>query len=63
MLNYMKRELLETQYSKFEYSRFGFIEYVQNRESIILFQEHENYSYLNHIIIFTKLIRNVIVDI
>ena len=58
MLNNMKRELLETQHSKFENSRFGF-----NRESIILFQEHENYLYLNHIIIFTKFFRNVTVDI
>ena len=58
MLNNMKRELLETQHLKFENSRFVF-----NRESIILFQEHENYSYLNHIIIFTKLFRNVTVDI
>ena len=49
MLNNIKRKLLETQHSKFENSRFGFIEYVQNRESIILFQEYENYSYLNHI--------------
>ena len=63
MLNNMKRELLETQHSKFEKSRFGFIEYVQNRESIILFQEHENYLYLNNIIIFRKLFRNVTVDI
>ena len=63
MLNNMKRKLLETQHSKFEYNRFGFIEYVQNRESIILFQEHKNYSYLNHIIIFTKLFRNVTIDI
>ena len=58
MLNNIKRELLETQHSKFENSRFVF-----NRESIILFQEHENYSYLNHIIIFTKLFSNVTVDI
>ena len=58
ILNNMNRELLETQHSKFETSRFGF-----NRESIILFQEHEKYSYLNHIIIFTKLFRNVIVYI
>ena len=63
MLNNMKRELLEIQHSMFENSRFGFIEYVQNRESIILFQEHQIYSYLNHIIIFTKLFRNVTVDI
>ena len=63
MLNNMKRGLLEIQHSKFEYSRFGFTEYVQNRESIILFQEHENYSYLNHLVIFAKLFRNVTVDI
>ena len=63
MLNYMERELLETQHSKFENSRFCFIEYVQNRESIILFEERANYSYLNYIIIFTKVFRNVIVDI
>ena len=63
MLNNMKSDLLETQHSKFENSRFGFIDYVQNKESIILFQEHENYSYLNHIIIFTKHFRNVTVDI
>ena len=52
MLNNTKRKLLETQQSKFENSRFCFIEYVQKRESIILFQIYLIWSNVNFVPVF-----------